>query len=161
MPGGCSTTGERRCFLAGAQLCQYAGAVDDWATGLERPGRHEIAWALTDAITAGAFGVGERLPSVRMIVERCGVSPNTAREALVLVAQRGHAYSPGRARYVVVDRSGQRQRLDALEQRMMAVAMGGGPDAGQALAAMLVEHREAAVAVEWHDSTTRHDQKTP
>jgi len=44
---------------------------------------------------------------------------------------------------------------------MITVAMAGGPDAGQALAAMLVEYGEAVVAVEWHDSTTRQDEQMP
>lgn len=51
--------------------------------------REDIAAALRERITSGAYKAGERLPSIRAIAEEFGASRTTANLALRLLADEG------------------------------------------------------------------------
>ncbi len=57
--------------------------------GVERHGAHWVADRLRNAIAAGAYGHGRRLPAERQIAEALSVSRGTVREALKLLQVDG------------------------------------------------------------------------
>lgn len=66
-------------------------AVKDWSfQPVSDPRVHErVVDQITFAIRAGAFGVGERLPSVEQMARDMGVSKPTVGEAIRVLASRG------------------------------------------------------------------------
>lgn len=55
----------------------------------KEPASRVLARRLREAITAGDFREGDKLPSERALAERHGVARNTAREAIRLLADQG------------------------------------------------------------------------
>src|SRR3712207_7575074 len=51
--------------------------------------RDQVAEMLLDMISSGDYGVGDRLPPERVLVEQLGVSRTVVREALNLLETRG------------------------------------------------------------------------
>jgi GntR family transcriptional regulator len=90
-----------------------------------RTGYREIAEQLRDDLRAGRLPAGEPLPSQAELVERYGVSRNTANAALqVLVAEGLIDLVPGKGFY---PRKAERRRRDVARRVSRAAAGGGGP----------------------------------
>ncbi len=61
----------------------------------------QVAADLRRKIASGEYAPGQRLPSADDLAEIYDVAPNTARKALRLLRDEGHAVmSPGRGTYV-------------------------------------------------------------
>lgn len=67
----------------------YLGRVDRSSQSRELASRFSIARELERSIRAGDYAAGDKLPSVRKLSLHYEVAPNTAREALKVVAKFG------------------------------------------------------------------------
>lgn len=68
---------------------------------MDRPVYESVADRLAEAIAGGTYGPGDRLPSVRALAAREGVSPMTAVRALEALADRGLAEARSRSGHFV------------------------------------------------------------
>jgi DNA-binding GntR family transcriptional regulator len=76
-------------------------ALDPWDP---TPPYRQIAAILRARIEAGDYGPGDQLPSEKTIEQTYGVARETARRAVRLLREEGHAVTiPGRGSYVPPD----------------------------------------------------------
>ena len=65
----------------------------DWIFRSDQPIYTQLTQRLSEAIVAGAFAPGERLPSVRELAVEAGVNPNTVQRALAELEREGLVFS--------------------------------------------------------------------
>ena len=65
----------------------------DWIFRSDQPIYTQLTARLAEAIVAGAYAPGERLPSVRDLAIEAGVNPNTVQRALADLERDGLVYS--------------------------------------------------------------------
>ena len=83
----------------------------EWQFRNDSPIYTQLTQRLTQAIVAGEFRPGERLPSVRELAVEAGVNPNTVQRAFAELEREGYLYSQRTTgRYVTEDR----QKLSSL-----------------------------------------------
>ena len=73
----------------------------EWSFRSDAPIYAQLCRQLTEAIAAGVYAPGERLPTVRELAMEAGVNPNTVQRALGELERSGLVYSQRTAgRYV-------------------------------------------------------------
>ena len=78
----------------------------EWQFRNDSPIYTQLTQRLTQAIVAGEFRPGERLPSVRELAVEAGVNPNTMQRALTELERDGLVYSQRTSgRYVTEDQT--------------------------------------------------------
>ena len=85
----------------------------EWQFRNDSPIYTQLTQRLTQAIVAGEFRPGERLPSVRELAVEAGVNPNTVQRALADLERDGLVFSQRTAGRFVTDdaeRIGQERR---------------------------------------------------
>ena len=65
----------------------------DWIFRSDQPIYSQLTQRLTEAIVAGIYAPGEKLPSVRELAVEAGVNPNTVRRALAELERDGLVFS--------------------------------------------------------------------
>lgn len=73
-----------------------------------KAGSRSIADELRREIEAGAYAVGDRLPSYRVLMARFGVAVNTAQAAVQQLEQDGYVTTQDRRGAFVIDRPAKR-----------------------------------------------------
>lgn len=65
----------------------------DWIFRSDQPIYSQLTQRLTEAIVAGIYAPGEKLPSVRELAVEAGVNPNTVQRALAELERDGLVFS--------------------------------------------------------------------
>ena len=65
----------------------------DWNFRSDQPIYSQLTQRLTEAIVAGIYAPGEKLPSVRELAVEAGVNPNTVQRALAELERDGLVFS--------------------------------------------------------------------
>ncbi len=65
----------------------------DWNFRSDQPIYTQLTQRLSEAIAAGVFAPGERLPTVRELAMEAGVNPNTVQRALAELERQGLVFS--------------------------------------------------------------------
>lgn len=77
-----------------------------WNLSNDRPIYLQLAEAILQAIAAGEYPAGSRLPSVRELASEAGVNPNTMQRALAELERDGLLYSQRTAGRFVTEETG-------------------------------------------------------
>ena len=80
----------------------------EWQFRNDSPIYTQLTQRLTQAIVAGEFRPGERLPSVRELAVEAGVNPNTVQRALSELERDGLVFSQRTAGRVVTGNENER-----------------------------------------------------
>ena len=65
----------------------------DWIFRSDQPIYSQLTQRLTEAIVAGIYAPGEKLPSVRELAVEAGVNPNTVQRSLTELEREGLVFS--------------------------------------------------------------------
>lgn len=87
----------------------------DWQITADRPVYLQLIEQLEQAIAAGEYPAGARLPAVRELAAQAAVNPNTMQRALQELETRGLLVTQRTAGRSVTDDAG---RIDALRRRL-------------------------------------------
>ena len=91
-----------------------------WQFRADLPIYTQLVERITQAIVAGVYAPGEKLPSVRDFAAQAGVNPNTVQRALLELEQRGLLYTQRTAgRFVTGDTAVIRQAKQSLARQKM------------------------------------------
>ena len=77
----------------------------------------QIADSMCEAVLAGKYAAGERIPSVREWSASIGVNPNTVQKAYHLLEEEGLVYSRSGAKSYI---SLTEERIDSVKQEMVS-----------------------------------------
>ena len=89
-----------------------------WQFREDLPIYTQLVERITQAIVAGVYAPGEKLPSVRDFAAQAGVNPNTVQRALLELEQRGLLYTQRTAgRFVTGDTAVIRQAKQSLARQ--------------------------------------------
>ena len=91
-----------------------------WQFREDLPIYTQLVERITQAIVAGVYAPGEKLPSVRDFASQAGVNPNTVQRALLELEQWGLLYTQRTAgRFVTGDTAVIRQAKQSLARQKM------------------------------------------
>ncbi len=114
----------------------------NWVFRSDQPIYSQLASRLSEAIVAGLYRPGQRLPSVRDIALDAGVNPNTVQRALSELERTELVFAQRTAgRYVTEDE-------EKIRQAKLAMAREKGLEFWKAMQTLGVSHPEAIALLE-------------